>query len=268
MTNEPYHQVVRRRLKESYGPTYLTILSMIQSVSLGDLSLVVASQHQHFTFVQWILTLNSFCVLIIIWNVFSVQSVLWGWIPDVRDGVVPFVVGALELFLNQAIAESLSIWLIALALIGIAGAAGTWHILWRSSHEPENLELLSRLNGHIHVYAWYLVGGGSLLLVLAWTSSTTGLDAAAGLPGVRGMLALGIALLTTAALAGSVVIFHILWRQAVAYARTGNQTIPGNNAALDRVSVPRVPSPHAPVHDGIDARVAYRRRRNARPAVR
>jgi hypothetical protein len=274
MTNEPYrqnvpyHQVVHRRLKESYGPTYLTILSMIQSVSLGDLSLVVASQHQHFTFVQWILTLNSFCVLIIIWNVFSVQSVLWGWIPDVRDGVVPFVVGALELFLNQAIAESLSIWLIALALIGIAGAAGTWHILWRSSHEPENLELLSRLNGHIHVYAWYLIGGGGLLLVLAWVSSTAGLDGAAGLPGIRGMLALGIALLTTAALAGSVVIFHILWRQAIAYARTDKPAIPGTTAAAERVSVPRVPNSQVSVHDGIDARVAYRRRRNARPAVR
>src|SRR5262249_37495549 len=95
MTNEPYRQVVHRRLKESYGPTYLTILSMIQSVSLGDLSVVVASHYEHFTLVQWVLTLNAFCVLIIVWHVFSVQSVLWGWIPDVRDGVVPFVVGAL-----------------------------------------------------------------------------------------------------------------------------------------------------------------------------
>jgi hypothetical protein len=268
MTNEPYHQVVHRRLKESYGPTYLTILSMIQSVSLGDLSLVVASQHQHFTFVQWVLTLNAFCVLIIIWNVFSVQSVLWGWIPDVHDGVVPFVVGALELFLNQAIAATLSTWLIALSLIGIAGAAGTWHIRWRSSHEPENLELLSRLNGHIHMYACYLIGCGGFLLVLAWASSTTGLDAAAGLPGVRGILALGIALLTTAALAGSLVIFHFLWRQAIAYARTDNQAIPGTAAAVDRDSVPRVPRPQASVHHGTDTRVAHERRQYARHTVR
>jgi hypothetical protein len=106
------------------------------------------------------------------------------------------------------------------------------------------------------------------LLGLAWVSSTTGLDAAAGLPGIHGMLALGIALLTTAALAGSAVIFHFLWRQAIAYTRTDTQIYPGTNAAVERVSVPRKASPQAPAHYGSDARVAHGRRRNARPAVR
>jgi hypothetical protein len=266
MTNEPYHQVVHRRLKESYGPTYLTILSMIQSVALGDLSFVVASGHQHFTFVQWVLTLNAFGVLIIIWNVFSVQSVLWGWIPDVRDATVPFVVGALELFLNQAIAATLSTWLIALSLIGIAGAIGTWHIRWRSSHEPDNLELLSRLDGHIYMYAGYLIGGSGFLLVLAWTSAAAGLDAVPRLPGVRGMLALSIALLTTAALAGSLAIFHVLWRQAIAYARTDDKAISGTPAAVDPVKLPRLSRIQVSVHHGSDARVAYERRRHARRA--
>lgn len=113
------------------------------------------------------LTLNAFSVLIIVWNVFSVQSTLWNWIPDVRDGAVPFVIGALELFLNQAIAMTLSTWMVALALIGIAGAAGTWHIYWRSSHESENLELLRQLDTHIRVYACYLFVGSSFLLLLA-----------------------------------------------------------------------------------------------------
>jgi hypothetical protein len=239
---------------------------MIQSVALGDLSFVVASGHQHFTVVQWILTLNAFCVLIIIWNVFSVQSVLWGWIPDVRDGMVPFVVGALELFLNQAIAATLSTWLIALSLIGIAGAAGTWHIRWRSSHEPENLELLSQLDGHIHVYAGYLIGGGGFLLALAWASSTAGLDAAAGLPGARGMLALGIALFTTAALAGSLTIFHVLWRQAIAYARPDNTAVSGTPAAVDRVKLPRLSRRQVSHPHRSDAGMAHERSQHAHHA--
>lgn len=266
MTNEPYRQAINRRLKESYGPTYLTILSMIQSVSLGDLSLIVASHYQRFTFVQWVLALNAFCVLIIIWNVFSVQSVLWGWIPDVRDGMVPFVVGALELFLNEAIAGTLSTWLVALSLIGIAGAIGTWHIRWRSSHEPDNLELLRRLDGHINVYLCYLIGGSGLLLVLAWTSATAGLDAAARLPGARGMLALGIALLTTAVLVGSLAIFHVLWRQAIAYARTDDKAIAAIPAAVDRVELPRLPRLHVSIHHDSAARAAYERRQHARHA--
>src|SRR5262249_18828622 len=160
-----------------------TILSIIQGVATGNLASVVAAGHEHFTCLPWLLTLNSFVVLITIWNVFSVQSVLWGWIPDARDGAVPFVVGALEVFLTNAIAASLSAWLIALALIGMGGGVGTWHIRWRSSHEPENRALLIQLDRHIQLYAGYLLGGSGLLLVLAWISSATGLDAA-GLPGV------------------------------------------------------------------------------------
>src|SRR5215475_6693555 len=58
--------MVYRRLKASYGPTYLTILSVIQAVAMGDLAQVVADGHAHFTLVQWLLTVNTFGVLIII----------------------------------------------------------------------------------------------------------------------------------------------------------------------------------------------------------
>jgi hypothetical protein len=46
-----------------------------------------------------------------------------------------------------------------------------------------------------------------------------GLDAA-GLSGMRSTIAVGIALLATVLLAGSLGIFHLLWRKAVAYARS------------------------------------------------
>src|SRR3974377_599416 len=60
VTDEPRQMVMQRRLKESYGPTYLTLLSIIQGVALGDLASVVASGQKHFTLVQWVLTLNPF----------------------------------------------------------------------------------------------------------------------------------------------------------------------------------------------------------------
>ena len=91
-------RAVYHRLKGSYSPTYLTILSVVQAVAMGDLAQVVAAGYQDFTLEQWVLTFNTFGVLIITWNVFSVQSALWSWIPDVRDSAVPFIVGALELY--------------------------------------------------------------------------------------------------------------------------------------------------------------------------
>ena len=212
-------RAVYRRLKESYSPTYLTILSVVQAVAMGDLAQVVAASHQEFTPVQWALTFNTFGVLIITWNVFSVQSALWGWIPDVRDSAVPFVVGALELFLNHTIVVSLSAWLVAVSLIAIAGALGTLHISWRARDEAEHRELLSWLSAHIRLYVAYLIAGGGVLLALAWVCSGDHLNAIVMSDDFAGKLGLGVAFFSTLALVGSVSLFHLLWRQAIVYSQ-------------------------------------------------
>src|SRR5437764_120164 len=111
---EPHHRMLHRKLKDSFTPTYLTILSVIQAVALADLATIVATEREHFTVVHWLLVLLTFCVLIIIWNVYTIQSTVWDWIPDVRDAAIPFVTGALELFLNHTITLSLSSWLLGL----------------------------------------------------------------------------------------------------------------------------------------------------------
>jgi hypothetical protein len=218
-TDAPSHRMLYRRLRDSYSPTYLTILSVIQAVATGDLAQVVAAEYPHFTIVQWVLTLNTFGVLIITWNVFSVQSALWGWIPDVRDSAVPFLVGALELFLNHTIVVSLSAWLVAGSLIALAGAVGTVHITWRASHEAEHGELLSQLGMHIRLYVAYLIAGGSVLLALAWLRSADRHYVIVGSVDFAGHLALVVALLATVALGGSVYLFHLLWREAILYAQ-------------------------------------------------
>jgi hypothetical protein len=210
---------VHRRLKASYGPTYLTILSVIQAVAMGDLAQVVAGGYQRFTTVQWVLTFNTFGVLIIIWNAYSVQSTLWGWIPDVRDSAAPFVVGALELYLNHTIRVSLSAWLVAVALVGVAGAAGTLHIYWRASREPEQLELLRQVERYIRLYVAYLLAGGAALLALAWLCADERLTLLVRRDEFAGGLGLGVALFSALALGGGVYVLHRLWRAAIVYAR-------------------------------------------------
>jgi hypothetical protein len=211
-------RAVYQRLKGSYSPTYLTILSVVQAVAMGDLAQVVAANYQEFTLVQWALTVNTFGVLIITWNVFSVQSALWGWIPDVRDSAVPFIVGALELFLNHTIVVALSAWLVAVSLIAISGAVGTLHISWRASGESEHRELLQRLSAHIRLYIAYLIAGGGVLLALAWVCSGDHLSAIVMSDDFAGELGLGVALFSALALVGSISLFHLLWRQAILYA--------------------------------------------------
>jgi hypothetical protein len=210
-------RAVYQRLKGSYSPTYLTILSVVQAVAMGDLAQVVAANYEDFTIVQWALTVNTFGVLVITWNVFSVQSALWGWIPDLRDSAVPFIVGALELFLNHTIVVSLSAWLVAVSLIAISGAVGTLHISWRAHGEAEHRELLKWLSAHIRLYIAYLIAGGGILLALAWVCSGDHLNAIVTSDDFAGELGLVVALFSALALVGSISLFHLLWRQAILY---------------------------------------------------
>ncbi len=106
---EPHYRELHHRLNDVFTPTYLTILSIIQAVALTDLAVVVAAEYQHFTVVNWLLALLTFSVLIIVWNVYTIQGTLWSWIPDVRDAAMPFVVGGIELFLDHAIIHGMSV---------------------------------------------------------------------------------------------------------------------------------------------------------------
>ena len=42
---EQHHLLVQQKLKDSFGPSYLTALSVIQGVALADLTLVVAGNY-------------------------------------------------------------------------------------------------------------------------------------------------------------------------------------------------------------------------------
>jgi hypothetical protein len=214
---EPHHRELHHRLHDAFTPTYLTILSIIQAVALTDLATVVAAEYRQFTVVNWFLALLTFGVLINVWNVYTIQGTVWRWIPDVRDAAMPFMVGALELFLAHAITLGMSMWLWGLAGITTMGAVGTWYMHWRA-REAGNSQLLGYLRRHHLVFALYYAGGAALLLLLAWLNRVGSWGAAEW---GQGVLAVSTALLVGVYLGGAVLISHLYWRKAIVYARTG-----------------------------------------------
>ena len=225
---EPRHQVLHHRLKDSFAPTYLTVLSVIQGVALADLSSVVVAGYQQFTIVQWPLVVFTFMVLIIIWNQYAMQSSPVHWVPDFRDSAFPFMFGALELMLNHTIRLSLSAWIVVLAALMSWGALVTWYSVLRAKEEDENAQLLSLLNTENRMGLLYTLGISLLFLLLAVVSRVGSLEVTDSVQTGRGILALGIVLLAGAGLC-AYILFNIRARsQMVAYARTGR--IPGIHA--------------------------------------
>jgi hypothetical protein len=175
---------------------------------MAKLAQEVAAGYHHFAIVQWVVVLNTFGVLTITWNVSSVQSALWRWIPDVHDSAVPFIVGA---------------WLVAVSLIAVAGAVGTLHINWRERAEAEHLELLRRLGTPIRLCVGYLIAGCGFLLGMAWICSVYRPDVFVRSRNTSDPLALVVALISALALGRSVYLFHLHWREAIIYAQADQE---------------------------------------------
>jgi hypothetical protein len=199
---------------------------VIQGVALADLAVVAGVGYKQFTPVQWLLVVLNFATLIIVWDSYTQQSILWEWVPDIRDAAIPFALGALELILNHTIILSLSAWLVTFALISGLGGLANWHVIWRASKDAANTKMLSLLSRRSRLIIVLYGGWSVLLLMLAVVSLLGGLEASESIQGVRGVLALALVLLVI----GGLVVFRLIvirsWSQVVTYARTG-QIQPG-----------------------------------------
>ena len=222
-TAEPiqHHKLVQGRMKGSFMPMYQTILSIIQGVALADLASLVVAMYPQFTVVHWLMILTTFFLLIVVYTAYSIQSAVWDWIPDIRDASLPFVFGALELFVIHAIVLSMCLWFLGLAGISVLGAVGIVHLVWRAHEESENEELLELLWPYHRLFMLNYIGGAALALLFAYLCYVGNLQASDGLQEMQGKLALGLVLLIAVSLDGSALVSNRYWRKAAIYARTG-----------------------------------------------
>src|SRR5690348_1579586 len=108
-TGDDSHELLRR-LKGSYISSSLTILSIIQGVAFAALAATVVGNYPRFTFAQWIMVLVAFGVLVVVWNQITIDTVSWVQVSDYQGALVPFLVGALEIFLIAAITINIALW--------------------------------------------------------------------------------------------------------------------------------------------------------------
>lgn len=204
--SEAGHRDLYHDMKKSSRSHYTTALSVIQGVALADLASVVAAGYKQFTVAHWLLVVLCFCTLIIIWNQYMVQCTIWLWVPDIRDSVLPFVFGALELGLNHTIMLSLSVWLVIAAFIPITATVNIWLIRYRANEEDENKELLKFLYRRFLEFSISCLVFSAILIILAIISHVNHLEPSEGVLGGRGVLVLGFLLF----IAGCVVVWEIL----------------------------------------------------------
>src|SRR5438105_1607484 len=99
-------------------------------------------------------------MVINVWHTFTIHITLWSWIPDLRDAIVPFMIGALELVFNHTISLSLSSWLFSGAIIAAMAVLAIWYVGQRAKEESENVRMLSLPRRQFRIFALYQLGFG------------------------------------------------------------------------------------------------------------
>jgi hypothetical protein len=166
---DPHHDDDRlallQRLKQSASTSSLTLLSIVQGVALADLASVVANQYQHFHLIQWILVLANFMCLIASWNQIVMDTVTWVNLPNMTRSFIPFILGALELFLNHTFVHNPQTWLVGAAALVFLSFLGIEFTNRAVASHDENSHLLSHLRS-IRKEGQFLSLIGSLLFLL------------------------------------------------------------------------------------------------------
>jgi hypothetical protein len=83
---------------EFHRSFYLTLISMIQSLALGYLLTILdLGAMRQTTYVLQVIA--TFTAIVLVWHEYAVGTVLYVWVIDLLDSVIPFVLGLAQYFL-------------------------------------------------------------------------------------------------------------------------------------------------------------------------
>jgi hypothetical protein len=208
-----------QQVKGSFSGSSLTLLSIIQAGALAELASVVAGNYSRFNIVQWLMAAVTFLLLVVVWDHLSRDAITFSWIPDFRDSALPFIIGAVELYMGFAVGVGIDAWMIGTVGLALAALAHLSYVRYRAEQAAESRRMRAYARERWRVERGLTIAGMILCPLLAAASKS-------GLFGVgenvsRGQMALAICgvLLVGLWLAGYVLSTHVSWRATIE--RTG-----------------------------------------------
>lgn len=165
-TAEEQARALLHDLRESFAPSYLTLISIIQGVLLGLMFELVAEGHVRLGLRDpaILLVLNDIVMIMLVWNEYRMGSSMFRWVPSLLDAVIPFMVGGFQAALILTIAHPRA-WLGCLATFYLAGIVAYRNMYRRSAEEERNAFVLERNRGFQRLN----LAGCLVLAALLWT---------------------------------------------------------------------------------------------------
>ena len=176
--------VLLRDLRESFAPTYLTLISIIEGVLLG-LTFELVSEGRATAGgnpLSWLLVFNNVVYIALVWNEYRMGASMFRWIPSLLDAVIPFTLGALQAILILTTSRPLA-WLACLAFTYLAATIAYENMYRRAAEEQRNGLVLTHNRIFRRLNPLCCVGLAGLLGLAAASHAARGTE-----PGVATLL--------------------------------------------------------------------------------
>jgi lipoprotein signal peptidase len=169
-TPEEQASALLHDLRESFAPSYLTLLSIIEGVFLGLTIELIATGHIVLDVSDpGILRVgNNVLLIALVWNEYRMGSSMFRWIPSLPDAMIPFLLGGLQAALLLTVARPMG-WLAWLAAFYAAALVAYGNMYYRAGQEERNAFVMWH---NRHFQAWNLnacvISAGVVGLLVAY----------------------------------------------------------------------------------------------------
>ncbi len=141
------HEKLRVRLQESFSPSYLTLISILQSMLLGYLAAEFNNNIDSIYDIGnevFIRAITSLLVIIVTWNEYRMGATQFVWFPKTTDTIVPFGVAIAEFFVIRYSFEPSNSWFYSMSFFYFTSFVGFYHMYFRAERLTINKESLNK----------------------------------------------------------------------------------------------------------------------------
>jgi hypothetical protein len=142
--SDRHHSVdkaLRADIIGAFTTVYLTAMSIVQGVAFGYLMLRLYEDRANLQFYEWLLAVATGMILVSIWHEYAYLTVLFSWIPTVKDSFIPYAFGAAQFWLISSITNSLIAWFQAVTGLLVVVVLAILNTLWRLRKDAKDNEV-------------------------------------------------------------------------------------------------------------------------------
>jgi hypothetical protein len=145
------------KLKGLHSTGYLTLVSIVQGVIFGLLVSEVTGNIDQIDALGWLCLVNTFLVITITWNEYTIGVGFYEWVMDYKDSVLPFLIGLAQAGLVYFSFGDLTDWLLSMSLFCLLSLFAFINQYTKSKKEEVNRPLIEAFKNQINQSLLYIV---------------------------------------------------------------------------------------------------------------